>query len=134
MWREIGGHREDALTRHGPVYRRWLEGERRKGQFVAFVVETSGGVAAASGAVWFVADHPRPSHSTRTGYILSIYTHPAFRHRGLASRIVRACVRECQRRKVSRVTLHASPFGRSVYRRLGFERSWEMRRRLTTSR
>ncbi|MCI4319392.1 MAG: GNAT family N-acetyltransferase [Thermoplasmata archaeon] len=134
MWREIGGHSETALARHAPAYRRWLDEEWRGGRFVAFLVEGPKGAAAASGALWFVADHPRPGQSARTGYILSIYTDPAFRHQGLASRIVRACVRECRRRKVTRVTLHASKFGRSVYRRLGFERSWEMRRRLAPPR
>jgi ribosomal protein S18 acetylase RimI-like enzyme len=133
MWRDIGGHSESVLARHAPVYRRWLEREWRKGQCVVFLVETPSKEAAASGAVWFMEDHPRPGHSTQSGYLMSIYTAPAFRQRGLASRIVRACVRECKRRRVSRATLHASVRGRSVYAKLGFERSWEMRRRLSPS-
>jgi hypothetical protein len=43
-------------------------------------------------------------------------------------------VAECRRRGLSRITLHASPFGRSVYRKLGFERTWEMRRVLKAPR
>ncbi|MCI4350233.1 MAG: GNAT family N-acetyltransferase [Thermoplasmata archaeon] len=134
MWRDIGSYPEKAVAGHARPYRRWLRRMMKRGELVAYVLESRDGAIAASGAVQFVLDHPRPGHTDRNGYLLSMYTDPAYRHRGLASQIVRAAIRECRRRGLSRITLHASPFGRSVYRALGFERSWEMRRLLRDPR
>jgi GNAT superfamily N-acetyltransferase len=65
-------------------------------------------------------------------YILSMYTEPEFRRRGVASRLVREMVRWSKARGYGRVLLHASRYGRPVYERLGFEPSSEMRRELAT--
>jgi len=63
-------------------------------------------------------------------YVLSMYTEPEFRGRGVASRIVREMMRRSRARGFGRIVLHASRFGRSVYERLGFESGSEMRREL----
>jgi GNAT superfamily N-acetyltransferase len=127
MWEEIATFPRDELKRHARTYRRFLVGNMASDKLVAFVIPTLKGRLVASGAVWFTGDLPRPSYSAESGYILSMYTDPRFRGRGLARRIVRAAVGECRRRKIRRVALHASPFGRRLYRQLGFERTWEMR-------
>jgi GNAT superfamily N-acetyltransferase len=134
MWRDIGTFPEATIAGHAKPYERWLRRSRRNDELVAFVVENAEGRVVASGAVWFALDHPRPGHPERSGYLLSMYTEPAYRHRGLAARIVRSAMRECRRRGLVRMTLHASPFGRSLYRSLGFERTWEMRRLLGPAR
>jgi GNAT superfamily N-acetyltransferase len=71
---------------------------------------------------------PRPGLPARLEpYLLSMYTDPAYRGRGLASRIVRATMTWARRNGYRRMTLHAAPLGRGVYRKHGFERTWEMR-------
>ena len=63
-------------------------------------------------------------------YLLSMFTEPDHRGEGHATRIVRAAMRWAKGRGIPLVVLHASELGESVYRRLGFERTREMRRSL----
>jgi len=128
MWAAIGRGTEPEIREHDPRYRRWLLRQFRAGTVVGVLAESSDGTAAGSGVVWFRPDQPRPRVRTETApYILSMYTRPEWRGKGIASGIVRRLVSACRQRGYGYVILHASPQGRSVYRRLGFERTWEMR-------
>lgn len=129
MWREIGGHSEAAVALEARAYRRWLRRALSRRRLVAWVATGRDGEPAGSGCLWFVEAQPRPRElAPLEPYLLSMYTHPAYRGRGIASAIVQAASTLARRRGYGRVTLHASEAGRPVYRRLGFERSWEMRR------
>lgn len=109
-------------------YRRWAAQQMKAGRFVAWIVEAADGAPAAGGAVWLQEQQPRPGMpARREPYLLSMFTDPAFRGRGLATRIVREALRWSRRRGFRRMTLHASRFGRGIYRGRGFERTWEMR-------
>jgi GNAT superfamily N-acetyltransferase len=129
MWIAIGGRLRAHLERADPVYRRWVRREIAARTFIGYVVESSDGRPAGSGAIWLAPTHPRPGRLARARmpYVLSMYTEPEFRGRGVASRIVEALVRWAKQRGYARVTLHASSEGRSVYARLGFEPTNEMR-------
>jgi GNAT superfamily N-acetyltransferase len=61
------------------------------------------------------------------GVVLNVYTEPAWRGRGLASRLVREILEWARTRGIERVNLHASEDGRSVYERIGFIPTNEMR-------
>ena len=63
-------------------------------------------------------------------YLLSMFTEPAHRGKGYASRIVREAVSWARMHGYDAVTLHASDYGESIYRREGFTRTVEMRLRL----
>ncbi|MGP8076307.1 MAG: GNAT family N-acetyltransferase [Thermoplasmata archaeon] len=128
MWTEIGNRTEAEITEHDARYRRWTRPRLRSEELVGFVAESPKGTVVGSGIVWFRSDQPRPKIPTLTiPYILSMYTEVDWRGRGIASGIVRRLVAECRTRGYPSVVLHASEQGRSVYRRLGFERTWEMR-------
>lgn len=134
MFAEIRTRRSRAeLDRADAQYRRWVRRELPARHFLAFVVETPGGRPAGSGAIWLAPTQPRPGRlgqRPRLPYILSMFTEPAFRGRGVASRIVRAQVRWARERGYARIYLHASAMGRPVYARLGFAPGNEMRRDL----
>ena len=74
---------------------------------------------------------PRPSRggaiSAVEGIILNVYTEPAWRRRGIAERLVRACIDWARSRGVERIVLHASSDGRALYEKLGFRQTNEMR-------
>ncbi len=133
MWVELRRYPERDLDRHDVVYARWLRREMAARTLLAFVVEDPQGRVAGSGCLWLMPSQPRPGSLGRgeIPYILSMYTEPRFRRRGVASALVRAMVAWSRRRGYARVLLHASRFGRPVYARLGFEPSSEMRLELT---
>ncbi len=60
-------------------------------------------------------------------YLLSMYTEPAFRGKGVASKIVDEAVKWSKKNSFPRIILHASEKGRSLYAKKGFKRSWEMK-------
>jgi GNAT superfamily N-acetyltransferase len=136
MWEEIGGRTRAELDRADPAYRRWVVRESRAGRFIGFFVEGGGGHVVGSGAVWLQPAQPRPGRLSRLTmpYILSMFTEPEFRGRGVASRLVRAMVRWATDHGYRRIFLHASQLGRPVYEKLGFVNGNEMRLELPRRR
>jgi predicted GNAT family acetyltransferase len=61
------------------------------------------------------------------GLIVNVYTEPSWRHRGLASLLVRHVLDDAHARRVASLVLHASTQGRSLYESLGFVPTNEMR-------
>ena len=129
MWDDIGGRSPRVLDRADGIYRRWARREIAAGRFLGLLAEDASGRPAASGVLWIAPAHPRPGALSRltAPYIMSMYTEPEFRRRGLASRIVRRMVRWARGRGYARIYLNASTMGRPVYARLGFVVGNEMR-------
>jgi|SRR5579871_4889044 len=127
MFFAMGGFPEAELAAADPVYRRWIRTRLASGRAHALIAETDG-VPRGSAVCWLREDQPRPgSPRLRLPYILSVYVAPEHRGRGIAGRLTRGLVDWAMGQGYPRTTLHASRFGRSVYRRLGFARTWEMR-------
>ncbi len=126
MFEDLGGN--PAPTEADDLrYRAWLRARTKSGRFVAFVAEGKGRVVAG-GAVWLREVQPRPGQPERIlPYLLSMYTEPEFQGRGLAARIVNSAAAWSRSRGYSKMFLHASRFGRPLYRKLGWERTWEMK-------
>ena len=128
MWVDIGNRTEAEVAEHDDRYRIWARPRLRSGKLAGCIAESPDGSAVASGLVWFRPDQPRPKLSTLVSpYLLSMYTEPAWRGKGIATRIVRELLVVCREAGYPNAELHASRFGRRVYSRLGFERTWEMR-------
>lgn len=135
MWRDIGGNSEAALAGEARSYKLWAARMLRARRLVGWIAIDRNGAAVGSGCLWFAESQPRPREPQLfRPYLLSMYTDPEARGRGVASSIVSAAVELARRRGFGRITLHASEQGRRVYARLGFERSWEMRRILEENR
>ena len=85
----------------------------------------------ASGALTLMEKIPHPRRADhREGYVHSIYTIPAYRHRGLARRIVTAIIACCRSHNLRVIKLNASEAGRPGYEALGF-RAASKKMRLT---
>ena len=131
MWEDIADHTEAELDAADRVYRQWTRRRMKSGKLVGFLAETRDGRVVSGGCVWLQEIQPMPGRPDRVQpYLLSMYTEPEFRGRGLATRIVREAIRWSKARGYFRLSLHASDFGRAIYQRQGFKRSWEMRVRL----
>lgn len=132
MWVEMDRVAPDEHDATSRAYGKWLLERMKRGTLTAFVVVGDGqdgdtkGILA-SGGVWIQDVQPRPGHPlTMWGYILSVYTEPGSRRRGLARAIVDACIEHARAAGCTRACLHASEEGRPLYEELGFETTAEM--------
>jgi GNAT superfamily N-acetyltransferase len=107
---------------------RYLAEAMPAGLFRAWLVEADG-VAVAGGGIQLRPLVPRPGYvrGEPEAIVLSVWTDPAHRRRGLARRVMDAILEWCRANGVRRVCLHASPDGRALYEQLGFRATNEMR-------
>jgi GNAT superfamily N-acetyltransferase len=75
---------------------------------------------------------PRPSGGVgiakgRHAIVLNVYTEPDWRRRGLGELLMREVLAWSRSERLDRLVLHASEAGRSLYERLGFVATNEMR-------
>jgi GNAT superfamily N-acetyltransferase len=120
----------DELHTMNVTFAPWLHERLADGRYLGLFAEEDGKVLAGAGILF--NDFPPHYLHVEPGrpYLLNFYTVPEARGRGLASRLLQACVEECRARGCKVVTLHASKFGRPIYERFGFEQTNEMMIRL----
>jgi len=140
MWRD-NGVSDDAIHGDGEARARaFVEDARAQLDYQAFiakVVDGSGGgpghkVVGSAGAQRFDGLYPNvlTAEHRLYGYVWGVYVEPDWRCRGIARRLTEAAVDHLRAIGCSRVLLHSSPHGRSVYEKLGFEPTNEMGRML----
>jgi RimJ/RimL family protein N-acetyltransferase len=107
---------------------RYLSRAVPAGEYRAWLIEQRG-TPVCGGGVQLRPLVPRPGHldGRPEALILSVWTEPAHRRRGLATRVVGAILDGCRELGITRITLHASDEGRRIYERLGFRQTNEMR-------
>ena len=134
MFEDMGVTDRRTLNASDTVYRKWIKQALSRKTVVGWVAEAEGQVAG-SGLIWLQASLPTPGGETKLvrPYLFSMFTEPDFRRMGVASLIVREAIAWCKRNRYPRIILHASVKGRGLYRKHGFTRTWEMRRRLKTT-
>lgn len=117
-----------ALDAMDPAFEAWLRRHLAAGTYIGLLLsETEGGEVLAAGGIYLMDWPPHFLHAEpMRSYLLNFYTAPQARGRGFANAILDAAVKESHRRGASVVTLHASPFGRPIYEKYGFEASNEM--------
>lgn len=96
------------------------------GSMVEWVAE-EGGEIVATGAVVFYDFPPNFfDPASIRGYVTNMYTAPAYRRQGLATKMLELVAQEAQRRHVGFLWLGASKLGRPVYEKFGFkeDNSW----------
>ena len=131
MWEDMGVKDGRRLSQADKAYRRWASKRLRDGSLRCWVVENPDGMIVGSGCLWLQPIQPSPGRSGGLQpYLLSMYTMPHYRGKGLASKVVREAVKWTRQNRYASLRLHASEMGRGVYRKLGFKRTWEMRRNM----
>lgn len=98
------------------------------GTFRSWVVECAGEIVAGGG-LQLRTLMPRPGyiHGEPEGLIVSMWTAPEHRRRGLGRQVVEAMLTWGRAHGVTRFTLHASDAGRPLYALFGFQSTSEMR-------
>ena len=89
-------------------------------------LDEAGNVAAGAGLA--LIDWP-PNHLGRLAFrpvAMDVYTHPKYRRRGLARRLMEAMTAWCNANDIPYLFLHASDDGRPLYEAMGFRATTEM--------
>jgi len=127
MFEDMRPRTEEEHRIGDAAYRKWALRKMRKGLLRCFIVTDGKGEVAGGGGVWLREVQPSPGHDARLmPYLLSMFTDPKFRRKGVATLVVREAERWARENGYSEMNLHASRKGRKVYAKLGWKRSWEM--------
>lgn len=129
MFEEVGKHREAEFV---PGWRdrfvAYFTREITKGDAAYFVGVEENRVIATAGAM-LTSGYPADIHGIRNGYVFGVHVDSRFRGRGIATQLTERAVAFLERRAPWAIRLHASPFGRPIYERMGFAPTNEMQLR-----
>lgn len=89
----------------------------------SFIAEVDNAIVGSVGCQEFAGLYPIPfqPHYRKDGYIWGVYVEPDFRQQGIGGVLTQLCVDYLQEIGCTRAVLNASPSGRPVYERLGFQ-------------
>lgn len=90
------------------------------GAHVAYLVFDGGELAGAGGISFYRLLPTYHNPTGENGYIMNMYTRPAYRRRGIAYRTLDLLVSAARARGVSRIALEATQMGRPLYEKYGF--------------
>ena len=127
MFESMGVGNAGALTTMCEAMSRYLAQAIPAGVYRGWVAEAGGEVIASGGLVIHELPPGPRNMDGREGYIMNIYTLPAWRQRGVATAIVTAILDYLRDIGVPVATLHATIAGRRVYKKFGFKATNEMR-------
>ena len=121
MFHDMGHTDPAALDAMEVYFRPWVRQKMEQGEFFTWLAEDDQGRVAAGAGLWVQEWPPTPQMVLgRRGYVLNVYTHPDYRRRGLARRLMLLIEAWCRERRIPILTLHASADGRPLYDALGF--------------
>jgi ribosomal protein S18 acetylase RimI-like enzyme len=142
----LAGHRAAMFRDMGQLAADWeaalvgatasyLRDALPRGEYLGWVAESGSPLAEPVGGAGAQLRPilPRPCSSSEgvefgpEAIILNVYVEPAWRRRGVGEALMRSVLDALAERKVRRIVLHASDEGRSLYERLGFIPTNEMR-------
>jgi len=108
--------------------RNQLETLIASGEYAGWLAECDGVVVAGVGVLLHrLLPRAGDLGLRHEAYVLNVYTEPEHRRQGLSRRLMLALMAWCRDQHLTRITLHASTFGRPVYEALGFVPTNEMR-------
>jgi GNAT superfamily N-acetyltransferase len=133
MFESIGCHDLVSLDRMAEASARYFAASLPRGEFRAWVAEADGEIVASGGLVIHTIPPTTYNLAGREGYIMNMYTRPAWRRQGIGTAILQVILEYLRAQGIPMVSLHAAPEGQPLYERAGFEPSNEVRLRLEPS-
>lgn len=126
MFEEVGKHQEsDFLPDWRERFVTYASRRIKSDELRYFVAELDGEIAGTAGAL-IREGYPTEIHGLSHGYIFGVSVKPSARNRGVATHLTTLAVEWLKERGVARLQLHASPFGRPIYEKMGFVPTNEM--------
>lgn len=130
MFREMGGDYARQLSSFEDASRSYLSSALADGSYYGLIGETDGKAVAGGGIVIAAWPGSASNLNPHRAWILNVYVEPEFRRRGYAGAIIESLIEWCRQNGFQSVALHASEYGRSLYEKLGFKNTNEMRLKL----
>ena len=123
----MGDSYSELLEQFELASRRYFERALAAGTYHGIFAEVRGEVIAGGGIV--IVDWPGSplNFEPKRAWILNVYVEPEERRRGFGRLIVETLIDWCRRNGFRSVALHASEHGHSLYEKLGFRNTNEMR-------
>ena len=87
---------------------------------IAYLVYDGNTVVGAGGVSFFQVMPTYHNPSGNKAYIMNMYTHPDYRRKGIASKVLDMLVMECHERNITAISLEATDMGRPLYEKYGF--------------
>jgi GNAT superfamily N-acetyltransferase len=135
MFRDMGQGTVEELDRMVVTATPWLARALADGSYHHWFAVDGAGCVMGGGGVLLCSWPANPKDPcTERAMILNVYTEPEFRSRGIARQIMVTILDWAQQRGLRTINLHASDEGRSLYEKLGFEATNEMRLKFNAHR
>ncbi len=91
------------------------------GAHTAVLVFDGGDFVGAGGISYYSVMPTVHNPSGRCGYVMNMYTRPAYRRRGIAAHTLDLLVRDAREKGVGQIALEATDMGRPLYAHYGFQ-------------
>ncbi len=128
MFSDMGIFSRKEASSGDKEYVSWVREKFKQGKYFGFLIENGEGKVVSGGCLWLEEVQPRPlAKKKEVPYLLSVHTEKEYRGQGLATLVVKESIKWAKKHGYPRVELHASEQGESVYKRLGFKHTKEMR-------
>ena len=107
----------------------FIEEIREKNKYKAVISYLDDNIIGSAGCQLYSPPYPVvfPEDYMTLGYIWGVYVEPSFRRHGIGARMTNAAIEYLRSIGCTRVLLHTSIFGRSIYEQIGFVESDEMK-------
>jgi GNAT superfamily N-acetyltransferase len=130
MFQNMNEGTVEELHRMAEVATPWFEQAMADGSYRHWLALEPSGKVVGGGGVLLCPWPPSPKFpATQRAVILNVYTEAEFRKLGIARQIMQTILEWVKANGFQGVNLHASPEGRHLYEKLGFEATNEMRLR-----
>ena len=100
--------------------RRYYEAALKNGTHCAYLVFDGDRFAGSGGISYYQVMPTVHNPSGWKGYIMNMYTRPAYRRQGLALHTLELLVQDARNRSITAVSLEATDSGRPLYQKYGF--------------
>jgi len=128
MWRDNDVAEADIVPDWEARVTAFLTQARARLDYHGVIAESAGAVVGSAGGQRFAGLYPdvlAPAHR-KYGYVWGVYVEEGWRCRGIARRLAQAVIEHLEGIGCTRILLHSSPHGRTVYAKLGFTPTNEM--------